>query len=196
MPKLSDSQIVVLTDACQRDDGCAFPITSKLKGNAAGNVLKSLLAKGLLHEVEAKRDDTVWRHDEDKGSLTLAATPAAYAAIGMEEAGEETPSEAAPAATRRDTGKNTGSGRAGRRKAAVKAPPADSKPSRAGTKQAELIAMLRRRDGVTIEEVIRAFGWQPHTVRGALAGALKKKLGLTITSEKVDGRGRVYRISE
>ncbi len=57
-----------------------------------------------------------------------------------------------------------------------------------------MIAMLRAPDGATIEEIIAAMGWQSHTVRGAMAGALKKKLGLTITSEKVDGRGRCYRI--
>ena len=45
-----------------------------------------------------------------------------------------------------------------------------------------------------IDEIVEAFDWQPHTVRGAIAGALKKKLGLDVTSEKVEGRGRVYRI--
>ena len=45
-----------------------------------------------------------------------------------------------------------------------------------------------------IGEIVAATGWQPHTVRGAIAGALKKKLGLDVTSEKVEGRGRVYRI--
>ena len=54
--------------------------------------------------------------------------------------------------------------------------------------------MLQRPEGATIAEVVEATGWQPHTVRGALAGALKKRLGLTIGSEKVEGRGRVYRI--
>ena len=66
--------------------------------------------------------------------------------------------------------------------------------SREGTKQAALIAMLGRPEGATIDEVVEATGWQPHTVRGAFAGALKKRLGLTIASEKVEGRGRVYRI--
>ena len=61
---LSDSQLVVLTAACQRADRCVFPVTAKLKGNAAGNVLKSLLKKDLIKEVRAKSDDTVWRHDE------------------------------------------------------------------------------------------------------------------------------------
>jgi hypothetical protein len=41
-----------------------------------------------------------------------------------------------------------------------------------------------------------ATGWLSHTVRGAIAGALKKKLGLNVTSEKVEGRGRVYRITD
>lgn len=64
---------------------------------------------------------------------------------------------------------------------------------REGSKQARLIAMLKREEGASIEEIVEAFGWQPHTVRGAIAGALKKKLGLSVTSEKVDGR-RIYRI--
>jgi hypothetical protein len=54
--------------------------------------------------------------------------------------------------------------------------------------------MLRRPEGATVPEVVEATGWQAYTVRGAIAGALKKKLGLQISSEKVEGRGRVYRI--
>ena len=56
--------------------------------------------------------------------------------------------------------------------------------------------MLRQANGATIEEIVTAFGWQPHTVRGAIAGALKKKLGLNVASEKVEDRGRVYRIND
>lgn len=66
---------------------------------------------------------------------------------------------------------------------------------RTGTKQAQLIGMLRSEVGATIAEAVAATGWQQHTVRGAMAGALKKRLGLTITSDKVEGRGRVYRIT-
>ena len=65
---------------------------------------------------------------------------------------------------------------------------------REGTKQAKLIAMLRAPEGATIEEIMAATNWASHTIRGAMAGALKKKLGLTITSEKVEGRGRIYRL--
>ncbi len=64
---------------------------------------------------------------------------------------------------------------------------------REGTKQATLIAMLRAPDGATIDEIVAATNWAAHTIRGAMSGALKKKLGLTITSEKVDGRGRCYK---
>lgn len=66
---------------------------------------------------------------------------------------------------------------------------------REGSKQAQLIAMLRNARGTTIEEIVAALSWQPHTVRGAIAGALKKKLGLNVISEKDDKRGRVYRIA-
>ena len=65
---------------------------------------------------------------------------------------------------------------------------------RAGTKQALLIEMLKRPSGATIDEIVTATAWRSHTARGAMAGALKKKLGLTITSEKDETRGRVYRI--
>jgi hypothetical protein len=73
--------------------------------------------------------------------------------------------------------------------------PAPRSTPREGSKQAEMIAMLRRPEGATIAQIADATGWQPHTVRGAIAGALKKKLGLTVTSEKPEGGGdRVYRV--
>jgi len=78
--------------------------------------------------------------------------------------------------------------------AAEPAAPAARK-TRDDTKQAQLIAMLRRKGGATIAQIVAATGWQPHTVRGAFAGALKKKLGLTVTSEKPEGGERVYRIA-
>ena len=62
------------------------------------------------------------------------------------------------------------------------------------TKQQIMIDMLSRPEGATIEELVEATGWLSHTCRGAMSGALKKKLGLTITSEKADQRGRVYRL--
>ena len=68
-------------------------------------------------------------------------------------------------------------------------------PTRAGTKQAMLIDLLKRKSGTTIDEAVAAMGWQRHSVRGAISGTLKKKLGLAVISEAVEGRGRVYRIA-
>jgi hypothetical protein len=69
----------------------------------------------------------------------------------------------------------------------------DQQPARA-SKQNEVIAMLRRPEGATVDEVRAATGWQPHTVRGVFSGALKKKLGLAVVAAKEE-RGRVYRIT-
>ena len=169
--QLSDAQAVILSAACAREDGMVFPVTASLKGGAVGNVCKSLLKRGLIEEVAATDLNTVWRHDEERGPITLRATPLAYSTLGITDAPEEKTNsqpgtEAAPEPARRRT----------------------------GTKQEALIEMLRAEGGATIDEIVDALDWRPHTVRGAMSGALKKKLGLTIASEKVDGRGRVYRI--
>src|SRR5258708_39949970 len=67
--------------------------------------------------------------------------------------------------------------------------------SKSRTKLARLEAMLRRPDGATVEQISKSLDWQMHSVRGAMSGALKKKQGLTITSEKMDDGRRVYRIA-
>ncbi len=67
--------------------------------------------------------------------------------------------------------------------------------TRENSKQAQVIAMLRHPDGATINEICKATGWQAHTVRGAFAGTFKKRLGLTIVSEKSVDSERVYRIA-
>ena len=61
------------------------------------------------------------------------------------------------------------------------------------SKQAEVIGLLRRPEGVTVAEIMAATGWQPHTVRGLFSGTVKKKLGLTLASVREE-RGRIYRI--
>ena len=105
---------------------------------------------------------------------TLVITATGLAAIGASDA------KAAPSKQSKNA------------KLAGDSPPASS--PRANTKQARLIEMLKRPEGATITEIVEALQWEPHTVRGAIAGALKKKLGLTIESEKEGERGRVYRI--
>jgi hypothetical protein len=146
-----------------------------------------MIAKGLLQEVDAdlRKGEPVWRETGDGHGTTLVATDAGLAAIGIE------PDDANTAPV--------GATDARTEEAATDAPiepaaaPKERTP-REGTKLATLIAMLRAPDGATIEEIMAATGWLGHTVRGAMAGALKKKLGLEVTSEKVEGRGRIYRL--
>ena len=72
----------------------------------------------------------------------------------------------------------------------------EGKPrTRDNSKQATVIQMLQRPEGATIQQIMDATGWQAHTVRGTFAGAFKKKLGLNLASEKVEGNDRVYRIA-
>jgi len=196
MAQLSDSQLVVLSAACQRGDRCVFPVNAKLKGNAAGNVLKSLLKKKLIKEVRATRDDTVWRHDKNHGKMTLRVTRAAFDALGID------PKEIAATADETEEASSLAVhindlAASGHPLAKANADSWNVLPAvrRAGSKQAQLIEMLKRPEGATIEEIGKKFEWQPHTVRGAIAGALKKKLGLDVQSEKIEERGRVYRIA-
>ena len=74
--------------------------------------------------------------------------------------------------------------------------PASSKPAaRPDTKHARIIAMLRSSTGATIAAIMTATEWQQHSVRGFLAGVVRKKLGLNLISELTD-KGRVYRIKD
>jgi hypothetical protein len=75
------------------------------------------------------------------------------------------------------------------------ATPAKTPRTRENSKQAQMIELLKRPDGATLNQLVEVTGWQPHTVRGAMAGALKKKLSLNIVSEKTDGQERKYRIT-
>ena len=77
---------------------------------------------------------------------------------------------------------------------AIGCAPEQPPKQRDGTKQATMIELLKRPEGSSLAELVQATGWQQHTVRGAMAGALKKKLGLNIVSEKTDGQERKYRI--
>lgn len=73
--------------------------------------------------------------------------------------------------------------------------PAGSNAPRVGTKAALVVEMLGRPEGVTVAQLSEATAWLPHSVRGFLAGALKKKHGFGLASEPTDG-GRLYRLAE
>lgn len=173
MNTLSDTQIVILSAAARRKDCLALPLPTGLRGGAAFKVVGTMLAKGLLQEVDAdlRNGEPVWRETGDGHGTTLVATDAGLAAIGIGT--NATAQQANDAPTARP-----------------------QRPLRANTKQAALIAMLRAPEGATLDEIVAALGWQKHTARGAMSGALKKRLGLTITSEQEPERGRVYRVAD
>ena len=185
MPKLTDTQLVILSAAAQRDTGAVLPLPSSLTINkgAATAVYKSLVKRGLIGEQPAGRDDEIWREIEDGRRITLVITAAGLEAIGIEP---DKQSDAAPPATRTTTKL--------RRKKAAASPQAAPATARPGTKQALLIDLLERKRGATLAEIGEATGWQAHSVRGAISGMVRKKLGLNVTSELVGSRGRVYRI--
>lgn len=192
MPKLTDTQLVILSGAARRDDGAALPLPKSLKirGGAVTKTLDSLRKKGLLEERHGPRDATAWRKTKDGQRLILVITEAGLRALGAEPASEP---DNAPAATKARSP-------ARHRRSPAKGPRPITETEQSGkrrvTKQSLLIDLLTRQHGATIVEISEAIGWQAHSVRGAISGALKKTLGFTIASEKIDNRGRVYRIVE
>jgi len=128
-------------------------------------VLQSLVRRGLVEEASAGEAESLRITAAGRAALGLQRPGAAGESRGLDETAPERATE-------------------------TQAEP----KARENTKQALLIAMLRREEGATIAEIMAVTGWQAHTVRGAIAGALKRRLGLKVGSEKVEGRGRVYRV--
>ena len=185
MTTLTDTQSIILSAAAQRADHIALPLPTNLRGGAATKVVATMLAKGLLEEVDAdlRKRELIWRETGDGHGVTLVATNAGLDAIGIEHEAGSANAVALDALTDEPAAQ-----------AAVTVAAPTSRAPREGTKQAALIDMLSRPEGATLDEIATALQWAKHTCRGAMSGALKKRLGLVITSKKVDGRGRVYQI--
>jgi Protein of unknown function (DUF3489) len=208
MTKLSDTQLVILSAASQRENGAVLPLTIDLKGGAVQKVLASLERKELIARTGEPRGDDppplcITRagleaigvgpeDDPDAPDLTLGEPP--FVEVTDAPQGGTKAQEPAPA----------GQGADDSERAPEAAPTARTRTPRAGTKQAKMIELLKRPEGATIEQIAQATGWQKHTIRGAISGALKKKLGLTIEAtrtrevgpNKTGARGSstVYRI--
>jgi len=177
MTKLTETQTIILSAGAQRPDNIALPLPKGLAGAAAKMAVTKMIEHGWLQEVDAnlRRNEPLWRETGDGHGTTLVVTDAGLLAIGIEPVVVKT-----VVAIREHAAKA----------AARKLP-----TQRAGTKQAQIIAMLQRPRGATVAEMVEATGWLAHTVRASISGALKKKLGLPITAEKVEGRGTVYRLA-
>jgi hypothetical protein len=156
-----------------------MPLPEGLHGAAAMMAVSHMIQRGWHEEVDANlcRKEPLWREIGDGHGTTLIATGAGLMAIGIEPV-------VAAAVTKL-------------RKAKPEAADA-AKPVaiRAGAKQAQIITLLQRPGGAAVSELVAKTGWQPHTVRLAISGALKKKLGLPVTSGKIAGSGRVYTLDQ
>ena len=184
---ITERQLDLITRAHCDANGLIEPLL-ELKGGAKLKMIASLASRHLIEQADGQ-----WR-----------ITRTAIAIIKGDAKPEEVlPSPvAANNATEEDAIATT---TAAATATASLATPA-SEPAQTGrghSKQALVIEMLKRPEGVTIAQICEATGWQAHTVRGTFAGALKKKLGLAIVSEKIEspagtpGAGqRLYRIAE
>ena len=205
MSTLTPTQSLILTTAIRNHDGQLVWFPDHLKGGARQKALEGLAKRELI----AAEGDT-WRVTA-AGYEALGQTPLAPLEVptgshfgasavlldeidGGDPTGEEL--EATHAAqVKHDEVVNAIKDKA---EAHDEAPaPAETKPrrTREDSKQATVIRMLQRPEGATLDQLVEATGWLKHTVRGCLAGALKKKLGLTITSAKISGGDRIYRIA-
>lgn len=203
--KLSDTQLVILSSASQRSDHAAL-LPANLKGSAAKKVVDRLLKEKLLQALRSQDDMPIWRRGEDNRPYSLRITKAGLRAIEVEEVAEASDnnttadfhkvaaadvSAGAKLSERRSLAKRSGAKKA----AAVSAKSTKASPNRAkpDSKQDKIVTLLQRPKGATLDALVKETQWQKHSVRGFLAGTVRKKLKLPLLSEKIDGV-RTYRI--
>jgi hypothetical protein len=185
--QLSPSQHQILSHAAQHTEGKIEWFPDNIKGGARKKVIDSMLNRGLITAlcsdlfVAADGYEALGMPHRAPASLAVLDTVIASAQASQhgasqvlaDEIGNDDPTDAEI-----DGSHDT-----------------ETKPRRTrdNSRQATVIAMLRRLEGATIAQICEVTGWQAHTVRGTFAGAFKKKLGLNLTSDKDAGSERVYR---
>ena len=189
--QLTHTQTQVLQYALDHNDGQVVWFPESVKGGARKKVLDGLFNRALVTTdggthwyVAAEGYDALGRPRPTVASIAplapLVADPEMEATVAQHEAQWANEAQASTPAAAPATDLSTD---------LVKV------RTRENSKQATVVQMLKRPEGTTIAQICEATGWQAHTVRGTFAGAFKKKLGLTIESDKVQGGERVYRIA-
>jgi hypothetical protein len=185
--KLTDTQRLLLSAAASRDDRC-LAIPKTLKGGAARKIVAKLVDAGLAREIVAKSRLPVWRREEETGrayavKMTVAGVKAVAnenPAAGVDEAVPSSPSRSKPAAI---TVEGDDSDRTEMRNAS-----GETSAPRAGTKIADVVNLIHRDGGATLEELVAMTGWLPHTARAALTGLRKRGFAVSIDrSDKTRG---------
>ena len=179
MAKLTDSQLIILSNAAQREDGAA-DVPDRMNKGAAAKVGASLVVRRLTREIRARPGMPVWRTDGDGRRISLIITRAGRDAIGVEDDAGETRQLAVTSSVRPNSAAKI-----------TENPPPAGLP-RSGSKQALIVAMLTKEKGASLAALVAATGWLPHTTRAAMTGLRKR--GFAIERTRHERLGSLYRI--
>ncbi|MEQ9487966.1 MAG: DUF3489 domain-containing protein [Alphaproteobacteria bacterium] len=178
--KLTDTQLIILSAASQREDLSVLPLpdTLKLPGGAAKKSLTALLTRGLIEEVSKPIDD----REEQPAEYRITAS--GLAAIGVQDEEDGSPVMKGAKSDRKNSKKPTTPA------------PVKNNTTKSGAKPSGkpelLLRLMRRKQGATVTALQDATGWQPHSVRAALSGLRKKSIDIT-RSKNPKGE-TVYRV--
>ena len=175
--RLTDTQLIVLSRAAQREDGAAA-LSEGMTEKAAQKLAATLVRRQLVREIRAKPGMPVWKRSEKGRSHALIITKLGRTAIKAEDEGESEDSELGVQASASTD--------------EVASAQSERSTPRQGSKLSIVIDLLARKKGAGIEELTAATGWLPHTTRAALTGLRKR--GYAIERERSEKGGSVYRI--
>ena len=160
MTKLTDIHVILLSRAAARDRGDLLPLPEALArlGEPARKAIQQLLRRGLAAEAETNDGTSVFRDDGDLrfGVVITDAGKHAIGAVEPERGGSH-----------------------------ADMPAVGATKTRSDTKQARVLELLRREQGASVDELVQATGWLPHTTRAALTGIRKR--GIALDKIKLDG---------
>jgi hypothetical protein len=212
MLKLNDTQLVILTAAAQRIDHLVLPLPTSLDLDDGGEVavLKGLIRRKLIVARPASRNEPEWQAGSGDVRQSLVITDAGLKAIGVaKEEGDTSPTMGEGAQSQKSRSKATAPAQAPKEVAlgsqpvsrAVRTAGNESQENRSAKQEAaakrpgkvdQILVLLKRPDGASIEDLTAATGWQAHSVRAALSGLRKRDIA--VASERLDGATR-YRVS-